>query len=137
MRQGEYQGKGVSLGTGRGSSDPVAFAHPTLEVGRPGGSLSLGFQAGGPVAWNRAAGCYCVCGVVCLCMRARLCARATRLKEGGRGGEGRAFAFGSDPYPWLPQASALYPARSRAVRPPNLKQKGSTKSLWSRGTDSS
>ena len=78
----------------------------------------------------------CLWGCVFVCVRARMCARATRFKEGGRGGEGRAFAFGSDPYPWLPQASALYPARSSAVHPPNLKQKGLTESLWSRGTDS-
>lgn len=127
MRQGEYQGKGVSLGTGRGSSAPVASAHPTLEVDfKPEGLWPGIGQRGVTVSVGS---CVCVCALVC--------ARATRLKEAGRSGEGRAFAFGLDPYPWLPQAAALYPARSRAVRPPNLKQKGSTESLWSRGTDSS
>lgn len=50
MRQGENQGRGVSLGSGRGSSTPAASAHLGLEPGRPGGSLSLGLLAGGPVA---------------------------------------------------------------------------------------
>ena len=72
MRLGEYQGKGVSLGTGRGSSAPPASAHPSLEVGRPGVHYRLDSKPEGlwPGIGQRGVA-VSVGSCVCVCVRAR------------------------------------------------------------------
>lgn len=67
---------------------PSRLCPPQPGSGSSRGSLSLGFQAGGPVAWNRAARCCCVCGVVCLCVCVRACARARQGLGKGEGWRG-------------------------------------------------